>query len=1204
MAERDQHEEAAVMAERVAASNRQRRVDHRTFVAGSFSAAAQELVGLLNRLDVDGRDNEAADQLRALARLAPEAFDEIKDLLYVEVGQLRLPVLLEVLVDLDAGSGSSGLHSLCVSAVSDGWGRSAGCQFLSQYGVGEDLTEELLNGVVFQSAPSGFPSTLRSGGEPSALLHYHSLCPDVVESRIGGLLGHGNPARRAAAAHAARYVASTDGHAGIRLLSALLDALKFPEDRRSLNNPIDELTETVALVLRNTPAEVEAAIDTRWAYATPEYRVRLLRCFDSAVPRGSEDLSRVVVRVVVSRAVSVLSQPREPVEDALNQDYQWHAADLLKRTVPLSPTAELSTNTFLYLLLSWLEHARVFAESEPDGPLGDLEKMAEQARLGYIIRTIADALVAAGHRDAGGLLTTCGEMYRHTETTPNVRAKLVHVAGRVGASSLEHTGDVLPLIYTAMLAQEHVVRAAGLESAEAIMTTLPNESVPPLLAEAIIPGLTDQYLIVVRAAVDAIRQATPDLIDCRRVVKTLLGIARVHAPMRRFERLTRRCIEAGLKLAAHDDQLSAATRLMALRAVDAMPAATARETLHRNTSLRREPVWTNGAIRALRTDEDPNFERLGDHHKEKLLQELGRRDLSGHQIESLEETEMSASRSDHKRLLVSADVFAELSRPDISTRLIRAFLDAIPNTIEMRRRRRSVLLTLLRFELEVAIESGDRERQQSIGEEVEALCADDEASTSEIDSLEAIRARIAIVEALGTIKEGVRNAEPLAGALAAYRDASEPTENDIVWAFSELAESLIHGVRWTEALWNAEANSERHSVAARMRAKTVAAHIQERWSPDLTESCQILANLTDHQTIPVVAERLSRVVQPPRVTNSFRKPARAFRFPIEFKEPDSHWVALLIRLDGEPAMRPTLLRPGAMHQFRVEARVNEWPTGADRLEVTFLTVQPRDYLFASNVTFAPDTLEQPLEIRVAGERPQNAPPLSLTARAIFRRGSDPIDTHLAGNTTLELTTFDPGTATPLSMPHTARRLQHMMSEVQNRLPHLDTKDHRDIRLLLEGVLRYGHTALDERLPEQNEVDEKWFQRQLRSFLSADQQIGTRLARGRGRAGGTTDLELGNIVLELKVEKNQPVSLQRAKHRFVNQPTQYASAGDSPVSLLVVLDASPKRAPAGVMGNDIGWAYPETAAGPRPAVPSMVGVAIIRTGFPRPSDFSR
>lgn len=106
-----------------------------------------------------------------------------------------------------------------------------------------------------------------------------------------------------------------------------------------------------------------------------------------------------------------------------------------------------------------------------------------------------------------------------------------------------------------------------------------------------------------------------------------------------------------------------------------------------------------------------------------------------------------------------------------------------------------------------------------------------------------------------------------------------------------------------------------------------------------------------------------------------------------------------------------------------------------------------------------------------------------------------------------------------------------------------------------------------------------------------------------RTGGITDLVLGRIPLELKVEKSA-ISLEDAARKFVSQSTQYASASDSQVSMLAVLDASEKRAPAGVMGNEIKWEYPETASGPKPPLLSMVGITIIRAGLPRPSDFSR
>ena len=224
--------------------------------------------------------------------------------------------------------------------------------------------------------------------------------------------------------------------------------------------------------------------------------------------------------------------------------------------------------------------------------------------------------------------------------------------------------------------------------------------------------------------------------------------------------------------------------------------------------------------------------------------------------------------------------------------------------------------------------------------------------------------------------------------------------------------------------------------------------------------------------------------------------------------------------------------------------------------------------------------------------------------ARLRAGGTSLSTHDRCNTTIEIVTFDPGTATPLNMPTAALRLQQMMSELNNALPKLDTNVRRDARLLLEAVATFAHTVLDYRLGQTENIDEAWFQRELRSFLQANPQIGARLGEHVRRAGGLTDLVLGEVVLELKVEKDSAVSLDAVRTGYVSQSTQYASAGDCRVSLLAVLDVSRKRAPAGVMGNEMGWAYPETTSGQDPPFPSLVGVVVVRAGFPRPSDFSR
>lgn len=468
-----------------------------------------------------------------------------------------------------------------------------------------------------------------------------------------------------------------------------------------------------------------------------------------------------------------------------------------------------------------------------------------------------------------------------------------------------------------------------------------------------------------------------------------------------------------------------------------------------------------------------------------------------------------------------------------------------------------------------------------------------------------MQARIAVVDALRAVASGSRDASELENARSRFAARAIGAEGDAVWAFNQLVDALTHTVRWLHSTWNAEPDADRHRRAADLRVATVDGARSDAWPNGLHVAADALRGVDSADRIQLAAHELAEVSIPPRVTGSFG-PTESRRRGAGDPDPntDPASAAILIRFNGEPVLRPAVVKPFALHQFEVEARVAEWPEATDELELSFLSVHPREFLQASSVRFTPDALRQPLEIRVEGERPPNHPPLSLTARAQFRSGGESRPARLAGNTTLELVTFDPGTATPLNMPTAALRLQSMMSELSNALPNLTTDDRRDVRLLLEGVLRYAHVLLDDRLAVATDVDEAWFQSELRTFLQADPSIGARLSERTGRAGGITDLGLGHIVLELKAETSSPITLSKASDQYTGQPTQYASAGDAQVSLVAVLDASEKRAPAGVMGNELAWVYPSTTSGPDADFPSIVGVIVVRSGFPRPSDFSR
>lgn len=713
---RAQRDEEARHAEEAAATERQRRVSHRTLIGGRLDAFAQEVVALVNRVDINPSDAEAAESLRTASRLTPDAFGpELVEMLAADAQELHSSVLLDVLIAIHGPSDPEPLHSLCVRAVGEGWGRAEGCRHLAVHGVEEDLSGEFLESVIFHAAPSGWPVFERPG-QPDALRRYHHLASDAVEERIQALLRHGESWMRAAGAAAAEVLGASQPDVVTRLLPALLDGLRYHEDPYDHEDAVDHIGSALAHALSAAPALVEAAIEARWSGASAAYRARILTCLDLPVRHATATLPRDVVAVIVKRAVAALFEPYDRERHDLDEDYQRRAAYLLKYAVARAPADALSLDVLLGLLLVWIDRERDVAEWVPSGPMAVLQKMGTEAHIGGLVREVAESVTAAGHQNRGALVAACRDVLSG-DASPAVRAEVVRIVGSVAAGSVDHLPDVLPLIYTAMLGGDQGVRAAGLEAAAGIMRHLPDESIPPTLCEAVVAGLADQYLIVVIRATEALHYVPADVVDAPSVAVQLLVVAQSYAEDRVRDDLVRDALTGALRFARFEEAVYAMVLRVALGVIRLMPPYNAREALCRIRSLREHASWTDTAIAVLRPDDDPQYEHLGSDDKEALLIELSQRSLSTEQTERLAANEVLAARHDRWRALLGADALAELGRPDLAAGVVREHLQQIPDTIERSGIRRLVRLLLLQYELEVAIAGGDEERVREIREE-------------------------------------------------------------------------------------------------------------------------------------------------------------------------------------------------------------------------------------------------------------------------------------------------------------------------------------------------------------------------------------------------------------------------------------------------------------------------------------------------------
>lgn len=122
-------------------------------------------------------------------------------------------------------------------------------------------------------------------------------------------------------------------------------------------------------------------------------------------------------------------------------------------------------------------------------------------------------------------------------------------------------------------------------------------------------------------------------------------------------------------------------------------------------------------------------------------------------------------------------------------------------------------------------------------------------------------------------------------------------------------------------------------------------------------------------------------------------------------------------------------------------------------------------------------------------------------------------------------------------------------------------------------------------------------------LVQDPELGGRVERGSPLALGFLDVRHDGITAELKVERKTPVTRERAT-RYIGQPTQYAGADGARLSILCVLDMSPKASPIGTLENYLWPLQPALHGLTNPEAPSIVTVVVINGSLPPPSSWSR
>ncbi|MEV8442062.1 hypothetical protein AB0425_32185 [Actinosynnema sp. NPDC051121] len=350
-----------------------------------------------------------------------------------------------------------------------------------------------------------------------------------------------------------------------------------------------------------------------------------------------------------------------------------------------------------------------------------------------------------------------------------------------------------------------------------------------------------------------------------------------------------------------------------------------------------------------------------------------------------------------------------------------------------------------------------------------------------------------------------------------------------------------------------------------------------------------------------------------------RSPERQHGFtpwtPPAEPEPDSPTVAVaLVSIDDKLLTGPAIVDPALTHTLTLQVQTDPWPAWVERLDAELVSTLNETELQRPALTWQrhqhtgdPDTYEGTgsLHVRYAVPTAQHAPPVlvRLTWRGTDKDGnprSQPLD--VAGHREFRVRPYDP--ARDATTQYEVFD-EHLLGIYENLAtagyPHNQLQP---FARLLNAISRAGLAMTwNKKYRRGQYVSERQFHNDLHAALLADPTLEGRVERGTALAHGYLDTRHDGITAELKVARNQPVTPDSAT-KYIGQPTQYAAADGARLSILVVLDMSPKVLPIGTPENYLFVLGPKQHGMTEPHSPSVVVTLVINGNLPVPSSWSR
>ncbi len=1213
--------------------------------------------------EVTGAD-QAAKRLEDTAQVAPELYDSAVVDVLIETARLGSAPAFRVLRTLlDRGAiDAAAVIPLALDHLNTGHGHESAAACL--VAAGDAFTSAHVTTGVIVSAVNlagrflSGPFQRVAVQHPALLLSCLDRQPEAVVTELTRLLGGRRRLRtlllpqgqthlvdsdnddhqRATAANAIAHLLSSEV-AVEDLVPALVRALDAPDADTYDTRPSSRITHTLARALLARPSQVAGHVERLAPGLGAAGRKRLFRVYGQALRLAQADVAEWVdveedVEVdggavggsVAAPARDVIAtQIRERLCGDWGEDVATDAAAALTDVLRAWPDAlDDSVETLL-------GHVLRYADAPlPPSPAVDpisfqFERMTAATNRNALLHRVVDALEhIAGRRRSEVLepvLAVLGGPRLEAEVDIEVRTRLIRLIGKIGGRP-GALGAVVPTIYTAVLSDDPLLRMAGIHAWAAVEARGPR--MPSTFDEVVAEALRTETTV---GPLRALLEHLPRL--CRTDELRNAAVLRLVWILRALDggdehELLESTVKAVAALSRRlEPQLRTAIELLCLTYAERLP-------YYERRSFVVSGGWSD-ATRATSTYAELVLKLLADPEVIADLNDQGGREServalranAAALVDVTYETIAAAARTAVEHRLPVAPYYVELlgaaGRWAEALQLALELHDAVPDIPRMTGAR-SLTGTVLRaasLSNTLAYSPDDLQRELDRTANRASDDDDDRVLTTAVDAwLSVVRTLLDAADRLPRASvDDLRSWSESFDCHAATVRAHPPygpewsTWVDLV----ELAAALL---RWDAAVRRsgdatcALATVTRLADGAAARAKANPSTPAGAALVELAEGAVLDVEL---QELPTRLRQLASVPLPAPTLGELKAGPRKPGLPATPRQPTpppmKPTAVCLPAIDTMPATWVQVLRRDRLYDLAVELRLPEWPDWAERLDVELVSVVPTDLLQLPAFSFARPLPYDDGSFRVTGtgelllrfDQGSGAPPRAARVLAWFRGDGRTEQVDVAGYDEVLVRAHDETRDGLTERRVVDERLLQLFAAVPANVA---DKEVQAFARFFTAIVRQGlELQFDRGYKRGSRVRERDFHNDLERRLLADPALGGRVTRGDRAALGFLDLRHDGVTAELKVERREAVKVETT-HRYLGQPTQYATGGSKRLSILVVLDMAAPDAPTGVLSNYLGIMVPALHGLSDPAYPSLVGVVILNGNNPVPSAWSR